>query len=190
MLLGQRWVLSFWKTSWSCLVQLNNFQDLSCIAIFLVYKHWRHISFDIQICQPRKKRSHCFASESGSGWHINNNGWLHEKHRRYTCPVLESTSLRNLVVPRGKCSLYRQLYQQTQCFMVYFLALAYCQDQFTLDLTLQILSFLVKLFRSPFFGHDTNLPCTITEPTLLPEFETRLFLQQQWVSVSSILKKN
>ena len=31
------------------------------IAIFLVYKHWRHISFDIQIWQTRNK-SHCLSS--------------------------------------------------------------------------------------------------------------------------------
>ena len=54
------------------------------IAIFLVYKHWRYISFDIQICQPQNKRSHCFKSQLGSGWHINNNGWRHEKHRYST----------------------------------------------------------------------------------------------------------
>ena len=41
---------------------------------FLVYEHRRHISFDIQICQPRNKRSHCFKCQLASGWHINNNG--------------------------------------------------------------------------------------------------------------------
>ena len=46
------------------------------IAIFLVYKHWSHIH-DIQICQPRNKRSHCFNSQFG--WHINNNGDITEK---------------------------------------------------------------------------------------------------------------
>ena len=54
---------------------------LATIAIFLVNKHWRPISFDIEICQQRKKRSHCFNSQSGFGWHINDNGWRHEKHR-------------------------------------------------------------------------------------------------------------
>ena len=58
--------------------------DQTAIAIFLVYKHWRHIPFDIQICQPRNKRSHCFNSQLGSGWHINNNRWRHEKHRCIT----------------------------------------------------------------------------------------------------------
>ena len=33
-------------------------------------KHWLHVSFDIQICQQRNKRRHCFNSQLGSGWHI------------------------------------------------------------------------------------------------------------------------
>ena len=52
----------------------------SLTAIFLVLKHWHNFSFDIQICQPWKKRSHCFSSQWDSGWHINNNGRGHEKH--------------------------------------------------------------------------------------------------------------
>ena len=46
----------------------------SLTAIFLVYQHRCNFSFDIQICQPRKKRSYCLNSQSGSGRHINNNG--------------------------------------------------------------------------------------------------------------------
>ena len=33
------------------------------IAMFVVYKHWRHISFDIQIFQPLNNSMHCFASQ-------------------------------------------------------------------------------------------------------------------------------
>ena len=33
------------------------------IAMFLVYKHWRHIFFDIQICQPPNNSMHCFNSQ-------------------------------------------------------------------------------------------------------------------------------
>ena len=50
------------------------------IAIFLVYKHWPHISLIFTFCQLWNKRSHCFNSQLGSGWHINNNGWRHKKH--------------------------------------------------------------------------------------------------------------
>ena len=61
------------------------------MAIFLVYKHWFHISFDNEICQPRNKRSCCFNSHLASGWYINNNGWRNEKYRyplthSFRCP--------------------------------------------------------------------------------------------------------
>ena len=47
-----------------------------------VYKHWRQISFDFQICQPPNKRTLSFANQEGSGWHINNNRW-HHRYLRY-----------------------------------------------------------------------------------------------------------
>ena len=56
-------------------------QNLSqVIAMFLVYKHWRHISFDIQIFQSLNNSMHCFASQQTSGWHIDDNRWRNEKH--------------------------------------------------------------------------------------------------------------
>ena len=40
--------------------------DISCLQTLT--SHF----FGIQICQPWNKRSHCFSSHLGSGWHINN----------------------------------------------------------------------------------------------------------------------
>ena len=33
------------------------------IAMFLVYKHWRHISFDIQMFESLNNGMHCFDSQ-------------------------------------------------------------------------------------------------------------------------------
>ena len=55
---------------------------VSSIAIFLVFKHLRHISFDIEISMAKenllfqKPISFWF-----SGWHVDNKGWRSEKYR-------------------------------------------------------------------------------------------------------------
>ena len=43
-------------------MQYNN-SDISCLQTLT-----SHFPFDIQICKPRNKGSHCFNSELGSGW--------------------------------------------------------------------------------------------------------------------------
>ena len=61
--------LTSWRNrnSGSCL-NTNDLSALVIIAMFLVYRHWRHISFDIQIFQPLNNSMHALFQQPINLW--------------------------------------------------------------------------------------------------------------------------